>query len=51
MLAPQLVAIESPIEMQQRLRESVDEAMRSLYEDPWMVEATADSVDTRLDDV
>lgn len=49
MLAPQLVAIDDPIEMQQRLREEVDEAMRALHEDPWTTTAVS-SVDMASDE-
>lgn len=50
MLAPQLIAIEDPIEMQQRLRDSVDESMRALHEDPWIEESLAASVDKKVND-
>jgi phage terminase Nu1 subunit (DNA packaging protein) len=46
-LAPQLIAIDQPREMQGRLKESVDEAMRSLHEDPWVMQAVGEGeIDT-----
>lgn len=48
MLAPQLLPIEDPVEMQSRLREAIDEAMRALHEDPWTTSAI-EQIDTQED--